>query len=469
MPAEAAGERVLTIEELARQFNVSTKTISRWRKQGLVSRRFVFDGRKRVGFLESSVQQFVRHNEQRVRRGSQFSQLSDEELKGILRWARELAQQGKRPSEVIRRLAEATGRNVETMRYTLKQYEINHPESPIFSHQQEKAEEDLRRKIYQQYRRGESVESLARLFGRSKAGIYRALTEARYQRIKELPLDYIPSEEFKDAGPEKEREILGPMPVPDHAQRKARRPAGLPSYLASLYEVPLLTREQEQHLFRKMNYLKFKASRFREQLDPEAPSSELMSAIESLYEQSLAVKNELIRANLRLVVSLAKRHSGGSEDFFDLVSDGNMSLIRAVEKFDYTRGYKFSTYATWAIVKNYARSIPNEYRRRERFRTSQDEMFQAAADERANPFAEEKWQAERESQVARIMGRLDERERQIIAHRFGLGSTRKPQTLKEVGEAMGVTKERVRQLEIRALEKLRAAAEEEHLELAETG
>ena len=59
VPADAAGERVLTVEELARQFNVSTKTISRWRRQGLVSRRFVFDGRKRVGFLQSSVDRFV--------------------------------------------------------------------------------------------------------------------------------------------------------------------------------------------------------------------------------------------------------------------------------------------------------------------------------------------------------------------------------------------------------------------------
>ena len=62
VPAEAAGERVLTVEELAKQFNVSTKTISRWRQQGLVSRRFVMDGRKRVGFLQSSVERFVERN-----------------------------------------------------------------------------------------------------------------------------------------------------------------------------------------------------------------------------------------------------------------------------------------------------------------------------------------------------------------------------------------------------------------------
>ena len=64
------------------------------------------------------------------------------------------------------------------------------------------------------------------------------------------------------------------------------------------------------------------------------------------------MKNQIIRSNLRLVVSIAKRHVGPSNNFFELVSDGNMSLIRAVEKFDYSRGNKFSTYASWAIMKN---------------------------------------------------------------------------------------------------------------------
>src|SRR4029079_7285825 len=77
---EDAGEPVHTVEELSKMFNVSTKTISRWREQGLVSRRFLFDGkRKRVGFLRSSVERFVAHNAERVRRGERFSQLSDEE------------------------------------------------------------------------------------------------------------------------------------------------------------------------------------------------------------------------------------------------------------------------------------------------------------------------------------------------------------------------------------------------------
>ena len=84
VPASAAGERVLTIDELARQFRVSMKTVSRWRQQGLVGRRFLFDGRKRLGFLQSSVDRFVALNAERIRRGARFSQLTDEDHQQII-------------------------------------------------------------------------------------------------------------------------------------------------------------------------------------------------------------------------------------------------------------------------------------------------------------------------------------------------------------------------------------------------
>ena len=80
---------------------------------------------------------------------------------------------------------------------------------------------------------------------------------------------------------------LGPMPESDTPARKVRRPAGLPPYLASLYEMPLLTREQEQHVFRKYNYLKYRAGKLREELDPAAPKSSLMDEIEALYQQAI--------------------------------------------------------------------------------------------------------------------------------------------------------------------------------------
>jgi RNA polymerase primary sigma factor/RNA polymerase sigma factor len=229
--------------------------------------------------------------------------------------------------------------------------------------------------------------------------------------------------------------------------------------------VPLLTRKQEGHLFRKMNYLKYKAARLRAKLDPARPKRRLMDQIERLSDEAVSTKNEIIRANLRLVVSIAKRHVTPTQNFFDLVSDGNMSLMRAVEKFDYGRGNKFSTYASWAIMKNFARTIPDEHRHRDRFRTSQADLFSSTEDDRADPFEEEAVQSQREAQVDKILERLDEREQRIIIRRFGLRRGQEPLTLKQVGAELGVTKERIRQIEARALSKLRKAAEEEKIEL----
>ena len=304
---------------------------------------------------------------------------------------------------------------------------------------------------------------MSRKFCRTKTTIYRVLNEMRARRIHELPLDYMHHESFEKPGIEKS--ILAPLPASDVPAKKMRGPSGLPPYLAALYEVPLLTREQEYHLFRKFNYLKHKATKLRDKLDPAHARTSEMNEIERLYDDAVKIKNEIVQANLRLVVSIAKRHVNASEDFFGLVSDGNMSLIRAVEKFDYSRGNKFSTYASWAIMKNYARTIPEEFKRRDRFRTSQDELFTAKQDVRSDEIGQESAQRLRQVQVEKILSKLDERERQIIVSRFGLDHNREPLTLKEVGGEMGVTKERIRQLEARALDKARQAAAEEHIEL----
>jgi RNA polymerase sigma factor (sigma-70 family) len=176
-------------------------------------------------------------------------------------------------------------------------------------------------------------------------------------------------------------------------------------------------------------------------------------------------KRKLSAANLRLVVSIAKRHVGPMNSFFELVSDGNMSLIRAVEKFDYSRGNKFSTYATWAIMKNFARSIPVEKHRRDRFRTGNEEMFEAAPDNRSDEFEQEAGLKLMRQAIGKILERLDDRERQIIISRFGLQHEHEPQTLQQVGIHFGVTKERIRQLEARALNKLRRFAQEEKVEV----
>jgi RNA polymerase primary sigma factor len=464
--ADSAGEPVVTTEDLAKRFNVSTKTITRWRRLGLISRRFVMDGRKRVGFLESSVVRFVAENADKVRRGSQFSQLTTAERSTILERARRMSQVGGSSAEIVRRIARKIGRSSETVRYTLKQFDQKHVDLAIFPHSHGPLRPEVKQKIYYHYHRGERAEALARRFGRTRSAIYRIVSEIRAEQISELSLDYIPSDDFAKAvrAPKREEDIVASMPANDEPVKKARLPSGLPPYLASLYEVPLLSRNQEAHLFRKMNFLKFKASRLREKLNLGQPKATVMDQINELYEKSVATKNQIIRANLRLVVSIAKRHVGPADNFFELVSDGNISLMRAVEKFDYSRGYKFSTYASWAIMKNFARTIPDEHRYRDRFRTANGEMFTSTQDERSDQFEQESSQSQRQMLVEKIMERLDPREQTIIMRRFGLSRGHDSLTLKQVGAELGVTKERIRQLEARALSKLRKAVEEEKID-----
>lgn len=467
LKVEEAKEPVHTVDELSRMFNVSTKTISRWRDQGLVSRRFVYEGRKRVGFLHSSVERFVARNRDRVKRGERFSQLSNDERMDIIERARRIAATGAKLSEVSRQVAAGLGRSIETIRYTLKNFDRKNPDQAVFPEAREKLTDEDKVAIFDSYQRGVGISALTRQYSRTRSAIVRILNEQRAHLILALPLDFIHNESYERPGAKLEEEILGEIPEAIIPPRKVRPPSGLPTYLASLYDVQLLTREQEYHLFRKMNYLKFKAFSLRESLDPSEPRVGMMDEIEQLNESAVAVKNQIVQANLRLVVSIAKRHMNSSDDFFSLVSDGNMSLFRAVEKFDYSRGNKFSTYASWAIMKNFARSIPSEFKHKDRFRTTGEEVFMAHEDTRVDNFAAEIAQKQRVKQINRILNKLDHREQQIIIRRFGLDHNNEPLTLKEVGAELGVTKERIRQIEARALTKLREAASTEALDVPE--
>jgi RNA polymerase sigma factor (sigma-70 family) len=463
IPADNAGEPVLTVKDVSRRYNVSTKTVDRWRNRGLVSRRFKFGNRKRVGFLKSSVDRFVKRHADEVSRSSKFSQLSQDEREEIVRRARKLARFGGCPADVSRRLARRLGRSQETIRYTLKNYDQAHPESAVFPHATSPLSEEEKRELYRNYRRGVSVDRLAGEYCRTKTSIYRIISEVRVQRLIESPIDYMYSPEFER--PNAEAVILGPAPETDRKASRIKPPPGLPPYLASLYSIPLLTREDEAYYFRKMNYLRYKAARIQQGLDPAKPRARDMEEIEVLVDQSLAVKNFLIRSNLRLVVSIAKRHIKPNMNFFEMVSDGNMSLIRAIEKFDYTKGNKFSTYATWAIMKNFARSIPAEHTRLDRFRTGKEEVFQHSTDDRSDQFQQELVNEKQHEAIMSILDQLDQREKDIIVQRYGLTQGTEPQTLEQVGSRFGVTKERIRQLEARALRKLRKIAQEDKLDI----
>ncbi|MEO6810888.1 MAG: sigma-70 family RNA polymerase sigma factor [Isosphaeraceae bacterium] len=460
------GEPILTVDAISRKFQVSTRTVSRWRQQGLVARRFLIDGRVKVGFLESSVTRFVTDHRDQVDRGTRFRQLTDEERDEIIRRARRMASIGGqgRLAEIARRIGRKMERSAETVRTTLKSFDRDHPDRAIFPPTTTTLAEEAKAEIYKLYRRGVAAEVLASQFRRTRSSVYRVINEIRARRLLDQKLEFMPHPSFDD--PASAAEILRPTPIPveTRAPRKVKAPKGLPPYLASLYENPLLTREQEAHLFRKMNYLKSRANALRERIDPARAKTTDLDRIDRLQEDALEVKNQIISANLRLVVSIAKRHVGPSNNFFELVSDGNMSLIRAVEKFDYSRGNKFSTYASWAIMKNFARTIPEENYRRDRFVTGHEEMFEAAADNRIDEHEYESAQKRNQEAVKGMLGRLDERERRIIISRFGIDGT-KEQTLEQLGKELGITKERVRQIESRAQDKLLKIANEAKLDL----
>jgi RNA polymerase sigma factor (sigma-70 family) len=296
--------------------------------------------------------------------------------------------------------------------------------------------------------------------------VYRIINEVRAKRLLAQPLDYIyhPSFDELDA----DTAILGRMPGLEEYEtqrQQMRKPKDAPPELASLYEMPLLNKEQEQHLFRKMNYLKHKAKRLRSELDPTRARIQDLKRIEDLQNEATSIKDQLISSNMRLVVAIAKRHAAQTDNFFELLSDGNMSLIRAVEKFDFSRGNKFSTYASWAIMKNFARSIPEEKRRRERYVTGHEEMFESAPDMRSDEQEIVSSLEQTKFRVNRLLEYLEPRERQIIRMRAGLDNYSEGMTLEEIGQQLGITKERVRQLNVRIMNKLRSIAKEQKMDL----
>jgi RNA polymerase sigma factor (sigma-70 family) len=473
VPAETVSEPVLTLEEVSHHLKVSTKTVSRWRDRGLVSRRIIRNGRCKVGFRQSLLNRFLAQNQAKVEKSSRFSQLDEHEKADILRRARRMARYAPdRFTDICHRIAAKMGRSPETVRYTIKRHDQAEPGQAIFPHLHGPLDEAAKLAIYGSYRRGISIESLARRYHRTRSSVHRVINEVRARRLLEKALEYIPNPIFLEAvkNPATEADLLSPMPdLEEYVLRQQRTrgsaPKGVPPELAPLYDVPLLSREQEYHLFRQMNFLKFKANQLRARIDPARARSSDLDRLEELQRQANDVKDQLINANMRLVASIAKRHSGYGDNYFELMSDGNMSLIRAVEKFDYSRGNKFSTYASWAIMKNFARSVPDEQQQRNRFVTGHEDMFALTADNRSNEYEEEKSVQQRQQLANRLLDLLpDERERRIMRLRFGIDAERNL-TLEEVGKREGITKERVRQIEARTMTKLKSLAKEQQVEL----
>ena len=293
--------------------------------------------------------------------------------------------------------------------------------------------------------------------GMSPVGQSRTLTEVRTRRLLETRIDFVSHPSFDD--PATHSMILNPPPAISRGREVARvkPPAGVSWILEGIYSDPLLTREQEVHMFRKMNFLKHQASRFRGAINPTKVTDADLDLVEALQAEALEVRNQIIRANLRLVASLVKKLCRDDHVLAELVSDGYVAMMRAVERFDFSRGYKFSTYASWVIINSALRDSARDHRR-DRLRTGTETLLEAAPDYRSDEFPRDVEQEHCRDALCRMLVRLNDRERKIIVSRFGLEGTC-PKTLNQLGKELGITKERVRQLENRAREKLREIAE----------
>ncbi|MFI1800031.1 RNA polymerase sigma factor [Streptomyces sp. NPDC020379] len=300
-----------------------------------------------------------------------------------------------------------------------------------------------------------------------------------------------------------------------HAEA-ARADTGGPSsdlfrqYLREIGRIPLLSAAEEVDLARCVE-----AGLFAEEKLGNTPDldTQLALDLDRLVVLGRMAKRRLIEANLRLVVSVAKRYIGRGLTMLDLVQEGNLGLIRAVEKFDYARGYKFSTYATWWIRQAMSRALADQARTirvpvhvvelinrvvRVQRRMLQEQGYEPTAEEVA---AQLDLTQERVSEVLRlaqepvslhapvgeeddvalgdliedgdatspvesaaflllrehleaVLSTLGERERKVVQLRYGLADGR-PRTLEEIGRIFGVTRERIRQIESKTLNKLR--------------
>ena len=189
-----------------------------------------------------------------------------------------------------------------------------------------------------------------------------------------------------------------------------------------------------------------------------------MERIEQLLADALAVRNQIVRANLRLVVSIAKKLVDSANSFDDLVSEGNLPLIRAVEIFDFERGTRFSTYATWAIRNGLYRSTPRNRRQRQRFVTGGDVVLSTIESTTTSEFADVMSQTGLKQAVSKLIERLDGRDRRIVLSRFGLYEDGQPRKFREIAAELNLSTERVRQLLGRSLDRMREFADADQLE-----
>lgn len=451
-------EPVLSIDDLTERFNVTSKTIQRWRRRGLPARRFIYaDEKKRVGFLLSSVERFVAQHQDQVSAAANFSQVTEAERDDMLQRARRLAERCHCcVTEITRRVARHMGRSPLTVLHTIRKHDQEHPQEAIFAQASEPISEADRTLVLKAHRRGVDLKAIASRVCRPRSAVYRIILDERLARLLKRKVRFYDDSLYHqdDAGEVMDALVSGGQ-LPDSPRREDLRvPRDIPPYMQDLYRTPLLTAAQERAMFLKFNYQKYLFVHARKRLEPDQLRNRDINRLETLLEAAQGTKNRIVQANLRLVVSVARKHLRPGVNLLELVSDGNLTLMRAVEGFDVHRGHRFSTYATLALMKGFARSVPKllgghgpEVAAGERLA----EVADARPDRLTDQFVNR-------DEVVQLLSRLDARERDVLTAHFGLNEQRLPATYEQVGQRLGLSKERVRQIEQHALEKLRAAA-----------
>jgi len=224
----------------------------------------------------------------------------------------------------------------------------------------------------------------------------------------------------------------------------------------------LMKAPEERVMFLRFNYSKMRLGRLQRRIKKEGLTKERALQFLEWHRRFEHFREYLVRTNLALVLAMAKRTRLGDVDFAEIVSEGNMALIRSVDKFNIERGFKFSTYACRAILKAFSRTSLKHSRHRTRFPVEfEPDMEKSDWIDKKRDVVEEDCIDELKQIVDRNLAELSDTEQTVIRRRFNWEQTEEnPLTLEDVGKIIGVTKERVRQIQNKALAKIRKLMED---------